>query len=158
MYMQNCVRSSFEFMLRQNESRAFLGKYLNSQGVVFYAHRSERLWFADCCLIFYFSKQKRHVKRKKQLAQIIETRSTAYIFTNVLCTPIRSTCILRFSRSGFFWLFRCPSHTWAHIKYPSSLCVCTRVYKHTHTYHPNTRKNREIYKTNPLSLLLPKHW
>jgi len=37
------------------------------------------------------------------------------------------------------------------------LCVCTRVYKHTHTPHPNTRKNREIYKTKPLSLPLPKH-
>jgi len=35
--------------------------------------------------------------------------------------------------------------------------VCTRVYKHTHTHHPSTRKNREIYKTNPLSLPLPKH-
>jgi len=98
-----------------------------------------------------------NVKRKKQLAQIIETRSTAYIYTNVLCTPIRSTCIMRFSRSGFFWLSRCLSHTWAHIKYPSSLCVCTCIYKQTHTHHPNTRKNREIYKTNPLSLPLPKH-
>ena len=45
----------------------------------------------------------------------------------------------------------------AHIKYPSSLCVCTRVYKHTPTHHPNTRKNREINKTKPLSLPLPKH-
>jgi len=26
----------------------------------------------------------------------------------------------------------CSYHTWAHIKYPSSLFVCTRVYKHTH--------------------------
>jgi len=43
-------------------------------------------------------------------------------------------------------------NTWAHIKYPSSLCVCTRVYKHTRTPHPNTRKNREIYKTKPLKL------
>ena len=51
----------------------------NSQGAVFYAHRSERLWFADCLHIFYFSKKKRHVKRKKQLAQIIKTRSPAYI-------------------------------------------------------------------------------
>jgi len=40
---------------------------------------------------------------------------------------------------------------------PSSLCVCTRVYKHTHTQHPNTRKNREIYQTKPLSLPLSKH-
>jgi len=56
-----------------------------------------------------------------------------------------------------FWLCRCPSHTWAHIKYPSSLCVCTRVYKHTRTHHANTRKNRQIYKTKPLSLPLPKH-
>ena len=52
---------------------------------------------------------------------------------------------------------RCPPYTWAHFKYPSSLCVCTHVYKHTHTHHPNTRKNREICKTNPLSLPLPKH-
>ena len=59
------------------------------------------------------------------------------------------------SRSGFFWPSRCPSHTWAHIKYPSNLCVCTRVYKHTPTHHPNNRKNREIYKANPLSLPLP---
>jgi len=80
-----------------------------------------------------------------------------YIYIYVLCTPIRSTCIMRFSRSGFSWLSRCPPYTWAHIKYPSSLCVCTHVYKHTHTHHPNTRKNREIYKTNPLSLPPPKH-
>ena len=39
----------------------------NSQGAVFYAHRSERLWFADCRHIFYFSQKKRHVKRKNQL-------------------------------------------------------------------------------------------
>jgi len=26
-----------------------------------------------------------------------------------------------------------------------------------HTHHPNTRKNREIYKTKPLSLPPPKH-
>jgi len=51
----------------------------NSQGAVFYAHRSERLWFADRRHIFYFSKKKRHVKRKKQLAQIIKTRTTNYI-------------------------------------------------------------------------------
>jgi len=35
--------------------------------------------------------------------------------------------------------------------------VCTLVYKHTHTHHPNTRKNRKIYKTKPLSLPLSKH-
>jgi len=34
---------------------------------------------------------------------------------------------MRFIQSGFFWLSRCPSHTWAHIKYPSRLCVCTRL-------------------------------
>ena len=64
---------------------------------------------------------------------------------------------MRFRQSGFFRLSRCPSYTWAHIKYPSSLCVYTRVYKHTHTPHPNIRKNREIYKTKPLSPPLPKH-
>ena len=62
--------------------------------------------------------------------------------------------ILRFSRSGFFRLSRCPSYTWAHIKYSSSLCVCTRV---TSTHPPTTRQNIEIYKTKPLSLPLPKH-
>ena len=112
----------------------------------------------DCDLLIVvtsstFKKRKDVLKEKKQLAQIIKTRSPAYIWTNVLCTPIRSTCILRFSRSGCFWLSRCPSHTWAHIKYPR----CTRVYEHTHTHHPNTRQNRDIYKTNPLSLPLPKY-
>jgi len=51
----------------------------NSQGAVFFSHRSEWLWFAGCRHIFYFSQKKRHVERKKQLAQIIKTRSTAYI-------------------------------------------------------------------------------
>jgi len=50
----------------------------------------------------------------------------------------------------------CLSYTWAHIKYPSSLFVCMRSYKHTPTHHPNNRKNGEIYQTNPLSLPLPK--
>ena len=80
--------------------------------------------------------------------------------TLTLCNKLshkRSTCIPRLRRSVFFWFSRCPSHTWAHIKYLSSLCVCTRIYEHTQTHHPNTRKNREIYKTNPLSLPLPKH-
>jgi len=65
--------------------------------------------------------------------------------------------ILRFSRSESIRLFRRPSYTCAHIKYPSSLCVCTRIYKHTPTHHPNTCKNREIYKTKPLFLPLPNH-
>jgi len=64
---------------------------------------------------------------------------------------------MRFSQSGFFRSSMCPSYTWAHIKYPSSLCVCTRVYKHKPTHHFNTRKNRKIYKTKPLSLPLSKH-
>ena len=75
--------------------------------------------------------------------------------SNIKC--IWSTCILPFGRSGFFRLSRCPSYTWAHIKYQNSLCVCTRIYKHTPTHHPDTRKNRETCKTTPLSLPLPKH-
>ena len=55
------------------------GFVCNSQGAVFYTHRSERLWFADCRHIFYFSKKKRHFRSKKQFAQIIKTRSTEYI-------------------------------------------------------------------------------
>jgi len=42
-------------------------------------------------------------------------------------------------------------------KYPISLCVCKHVCRHPPTHHPNTRQNTEIYKTNPLSLPLPKH-
>jgi len=77
--------------------------------------------------------------------------------TYILCTHILSTYILHFSQSGFFRLSRSLSHTWAHIEYPSSVFVCTRVYKHTHTHHPNTRKNWQIYKTSHLSLPLPKY-
>jgi len=87
-----------------------------------------------------FLKRKDMLKRKKQLAQIIKTRRPAYIWTNVLCTPIRSTCIPHFSRSGFFWLSRCPSHTWAHIKYPSSLCLCTSTHTHTTLTPANIEK------------------
>jgi len=50
-----------------------------------------------------------------------------------------------------------PFYTWAHVKYQSTLYVCTRAYKHTPTHHSNTRKSRKIYKTKPLSLHLPKH-
>ena len=35
-------------------------------------------WFADCRHIFYCSQKKKNVKRKKQSAQIIKTRSQAY--------------------------------------------------------------------------------
>ena len=63
-------------LLVKKQSSSFVW---NSQGAVLYAHRSERLWFADCRRIFYFSKKKRHVKRKKQLAQIIKTHNTAHI-------------------------------------------------------------------------------
>ena len=65
--------------------------------------------------------------------------------------------MLRFSRSGSFRLSKCPVYTCAHIKYWSNWRVCTCVYKHTPTHHPNTRRNREMYKTNPLSLPLSKH-
>ena len=67
-----------------------------------------------------------------------------------LCTHIRSTCTLCFRWSRFFRLSRCPSYFWAYIKYPRSVCECTRIYKHAHTHHPNNRKHREIYKTEPL--------
>jgi len=124
----------------------------NSQSAVFYAHWSERLLFADCRHIFYFSPKKRYIKRKraispdhqspqpsiyidkcitvshfgeqkrlhhessKQNYSIISLRAIIKaIFASLLCTPIQSTCILRFSRSGFFRLSRCPSHTWAHM-------------------------------------------
>jgi len=36
----------------------------NSKGTVFYAQGCERLWFADCRHIFYFSQKKRHLKGK----------------------------------------------------------------------------------------------
>ena len=117
----------------------------------------------DCNLLIVVTSST-FLKRKDMLkAKSSQPRSSKpaaqHIYRQMyfVCTPIQSTCILRFSRSGFFWLSRCPSHTWAHIKYPSSLCMCTCVYKHTHTHHPNTRKNREIYETKPISLTPPKH-
>jgi len=53
-----------------NPPRAILDMHL--QGT---AHSSEKIELQGV----YFSKKKRHFKRKKQLAQIIKTRSTAYI-------------------------------------------------------------------------------
>ena len=125
----------------------------------------------DCGLLivvrdtsFTFLKRKDALKRKIEVSrpgQIIKTRSPASTSTKAFCTKVWSTHIPRFSRSGFFRLARCPSpgHTWSHIEYQNSLCVCTHhsVYKHTPPLHPNTRKNREIYKENPTSLPLPKH-
>jgi len=40
---------------------------------------------------------------------------------------------------------------------PSSVRVCRCIYTYTSTHHHNTSKNREIYKTKSLSLLLPKN-
>jgi len=112
------------------------------------------LWFAEFYHIFYFSQKKRYVKRKQQLAEIIKTHSPAYTQTNVLDTHILSTCKQRICRSGFFWLSRFPSHTWAHIKYPSSLCVCTRAYTNAHTPTTLTLTIIEKYtRQNPQ----PKH-
>jgi len=37
------------------------------------------------------------------------------------------------------------------------VCVFVRAYTSTNTHHTNTRKNREMYKTKPLSLPLPKY-
>ena len=75
---------------------------------------------SDCGLLIVvtsssFLKGKDMLKEKRQSVQIIKIRSPAYIQTDVLCTPIRSTCLQRFSRSEFFRLSRtsrCPSYTW----------------------------------------------
>ena len=111
--------------------------------------------------------------QKRQLAQIIKPQPSIYIdkCTHILywcrysrlpppnspltdarpiaqmwfCTSIRSTYILLFSRSGFFRLPRCPSHTWARIEYPicaAGVCVC--VYPHTYPH------------TLPLASKIPK--
>jgi len=115
---------------------------------------------SECSLLVVFTSstvldRKDMLKEKKAVSPDHQNpQPSIYIHKR---TPIRSTFILRFSRSGFFQLSRCPSYTWAHIKYRISLCVCTCVYKHTPTHHPNIRKNREIYKTKLLSLPLPKH-
>jgi len=53
----------------------------NSQGAVFYAHQSERLWFAGCRLIFYFSQKNRYFWKKKQLAV---SGRTSFILTRIL--------------------------------------------------------------------------
>ena len=118
---------------------------------------------SDCGLLIVvtsstFLKRKDMSKEKRQLAQIIKTpqpsiyidECTVYTYTVYMYTALWSIWILP--------ALRRQSYTWAHTKYPSSLCVCTRVYKHTPTHHSTTRKNREIYKTRPLSLLLPKQY
>ena len=51
---------------------------------------TEVVEFADCRHIFYFSQKKRHVKIKKQLAQIIKTNSPAYIYRQIY-VPLRVT-------------------------------------------------------------------
>ena len=114
--------------------------------------RTARAPSSPSCAALWNKKQAVSPDHQKPAAQHIYRQM--YL---VHLSSIRSTCILSFSRSRFFWLSRCPSHTWAHIKYPSSLCLCTRVYKHTHAHHPNTRKNSQVYKTKPLSLPLQKH-
>ena len=63
----------------------------------------------------------------------------------------QSTCILRISRSGFFWLSRCLSYTcyWALIEYPraSGLCVRTRAYSgYPKLYAHTTTPPAEIKK------------
>jgi len=119
---------------------------------------------SDCALLIVvtsstFLKRRDMLKGKKAVSTDHQNLQPSIYIDKCTCTHtcIRSTCILRFSRSGFFRLAKCPSYTWAHIKYPSSLCVCTRVHKHTPTHHHNTRKNGEIKKINPLSLPLSKH-
>ena len=62
---------------------------------------------------------------------------------------------MRFSLSGFFWLSSYPSHTWAHIKYPSSLCVRTPVYKHTHTHHPDIASSKMSASGAPTNVAFP---
>ena len=85
-----------------------------------------------------------NVKRKKQLAQIIKTRSTAYIYTNVLCTPIRSTCIMRFSDldfSGSPGVHPTPGLTSS----TQVVCVCARAYTSKHTPTTLTPAKTEKY-------------
>jgi len=112
----------------------------NSQGAVFYSHRSEWLWFAGHRHIFYFSQEQRHVKRKKQLVQDLITPLSIYIHMCTLYT-YTNICIPRFSPSEIFGPSRCliptPGLT---SKYRICVvCVCVCVYTLTHTYihsHP----------------------
>ena len=129
----------------------------NSQVAVFYPHRSEWLWFADCRLIFYFSEKKRHVERNKQSVQDLIPPLSIYIH---MCTLFTYTniCMPRFSPSGFFGPSGCliptPGLT---SKYPiCSVCVWVCVYTHTrtHTFPPTLKIEKT--QTTPLSFLLSK--
>jgi len=131
----SCVDSEWRlllFLLRKKLCSSFVW---NSQGVVFYSHRDEWLWFADCRHIFSFSQKKRHVKRKKQLVQDLILPLSIYI---QMCTLYTYTniCMPRFSPSGFFGPSKCliptPGLT---SKYPICVvCACVCVYTHTHTH------------------------
>ena len=107
----------------------------NSQGAVFYSHRSEWLWFADCRHIFYFSQKKWHFKRKKQLVQDLISPLSIYIHMCTLYT-YTNMCMPIISPSGFFGSSRCliptPGLT---SKYPiCAVCVCVCVYTNTHPH------------------------
>jgi len=68
----------------------------DSQGAVCYSHRSEWLWFADCCHIFYFSQNKRLNERKNAVSpdhqhpqpSIYIDKCTVYTYTVYMYTAL----------------------------------------------------------------------
>jgi len=141
-------------LLRKKQCSSFVW---NSQGAVFYSHRSERQWFADCRHIFYFSQKKRHVKKKKQLVQDLIPHLSIFIHMCTLYT-YANIYMPRFRPSGFFGPSRCliptPGLT---SKYPICVvCVCACVYTHTHTHTLPPALKIENTQTTPLSFLLSR--
>jgi len=81
-------------------------RYINRKKVVSTDHQSPQpsMYIDKCITVSHFGEHKRlHPESSKQNYSIISLRAIIKaIFTSLLCTPIQSTCILRFSRSGFF--------------------------------------------------------
>jgi len=129
----------------------------NSQGAVFYSHRSESLWFVDCRHIFYFSQKKRHVKRKKQLVQDLIPPLSIYVHMCILYS-YTNICMPRFSPSGFIGPSRCliPTPGLTSKYHICAVCVCVCVYTHTHPHTLPPALKIEKTQTTPLSFLLSK--
>jgi hypothetical protein len=123
---------------------------VNSQGSALQFHRSGWVCWLALHLIL-FSKEKT-CQNTKQLAQIIKTHSPAYIYRQMYLIRIRSTFLLRFSPSGFFWFSRCPSHNLGSYQVPKYF-VCEYAHIQTHTAtppeHPSTKDKYK--RQNPLS-------
>lgn len=91
------------------------------------------------------------VKRKQAVSP--RTHPTAQYIYTYTCTSHVSTCILRFSPSGFFGLSSCLIPTrplGSHLNTLRVVYVYVPIHTHTSTYTPNPSKIEEIQTTPQL--------